>query len=421
MKHFLILFFLTPFLFSLNFEKPLSFKENLSLNVKEILIDQKFEIPKEEKGFPLQVGIPMSYMLDLHKLGNYDFLKDGKVVWRISFYAPSYLWLSFEFDTFKVPSNSKIFVYKDENLIFPLERADDGVFIIPPFPSNRCFIEIDFYGEKEPFDLKLSTVVLGFKDFLKSEKSQYCEVDINCPEGADWQKEKRSVTGIYFSGYFCTGSLINNARFDCKNYVLTAHHCINDEATANRAVFYWNYEWSECGGGELLYGDNTPGANLRATNQRSDFSLLEIKSQPKEEFRVYYSGWSRDPNPPTGAVIIHHPDADPKKISIEQHKLNLDGTFWKVPHYEVGATEPGSSGSPIYNMSHKIIGQLYGGYSTCDRPRNDYYGAFHISFSAGIDSSSRLKEWLDPDNTGVMEVEGMDSVSCYRRHMRPFN
>lgn len=422
MRKLFLLLFLPTIVFSLQFEKPLGILEKLEGDVQEIYFYN--EVPnfvKSEKGVPLQVGLPLEYKIDLHKIGDYFFLKNGKTVFRISFNAPAFLWLSFEFDNFIIPDTAKAFIYRDENLIFPIEPEDIGVFVIPPFPSNRCTIEVNFEDDLKPFELKLSKVILGFKDFLNAKLSQYCEVDINCPEGKDWQNEKRSVAGIYFGGYFCTGALINNARYDCTNYVLTANHCISNETNAKRAIFYWNYEWTGCADGDLLYGDYTSGATLKATNKKSDFTLLEIASQPKAEYRVFYSGWTIDPSPPTGAVIIHHPDADAKKISIEEHKLFLEGSFWKVPHYEVGATELGSSGSPIYNMNHQVIGQLFGGYSTCDKPRNDFYGAFHISWSSGTNPQTRLKDWLDPDNTGIMEIQGMDSRGCYRQHKRPFD
>ncbi len=424
MKKFLIILFF-PALISFCKELPIGLREDLSSNLQFFTIQR--EIPNDisnQKGAPLQVGIPVSFNLDLHKLGNLTFLKDGKVVWQFGFEAPSFKWLSFEFENFKIPEGSKFFIYKDEKLFRELEVKGEEIFIIPPFPSNKCILEIDFDKKIDPFDLKLSTIVLGFKEFLASSSSGDCQVDINCPEGAEWQKEKKSVAVVYFSGYLCTGSLINNAKYDCKNYFLIANHCISNEATAKKTVFYWDYEWTECGGGDLIYEDVSRGATLRATNSKSDFTLLELTEQPPEEYGLYYSGWTIDPNPAAGAVVIHHPSGDARKISIEQHTLVKSGNFWKVPHYEVGTTEPGSSGSPLYNMNHKIIGQLYGGVSACGNPKAqmwDIYGAFYISWDSGSNEDSRLKDWLDPDGTGVIEVDGMDSKVCYKRHTRPFN
>jgi len=424
MRKFLIVLFLPAFIFSFGKELPLGLTENLNSNLQFYEIHK--EIPNDliqKKGAPLQVGIPVSLNLDLKKIGNLTFLRDGKVVWQYGFEAPSFKWLSFEFENFKIPEGAKFFIYKDEIFFKEFKPKGEEIFVIPPFPSNKCVLEVDFDGEIEPFEIKISNIVLGFEDFLSTRSSGDCQVDINCPEGADWQKEKKSVAIVYFSGYLCTGSLINNARYDCKNYFLIANHCIHTETNANKAIFYWDFEALECDGLDFSYEDYSKGSTLRATNSRSDFTLLELNEQPPEEYGLYYSGWTIDPNPATGAVVIHHPSGDVKKISIEEHTLIRSGNFWKVPHYEVGATEPGSSGSPLYNMNHKIIGQLYGGVSACGNPRNqmwDVYGAFYISWDSGSTKETRLKDWLDPDGTGVMEVEGMDSKVCYKRHSRPF-
>jgi hypothetical protein len=54
---------------------------------------------------------------------------------------------------------------------------------------------------------------------------------------------------------------------------------------------------------------------------------------------------------------------------------------------------------------------LTGGYSSCDTSyldSPDYYGKFSWSWDKnGSDSTKRLKDWLDPDNTGVMNLNGV--------------
>ena len=71
--------------------------------------------------------------------------------------------------------------------------------------------------------------------------------------------------------------------------------------------------------------------------------------------------------------------------------------------WELGTTESGSSGSPLFSDTGKIIGQLYAGQSNCigTENNNDYdiYGRFGISWDAGQNPSSRLKDWLDPLGT----------------------
>ena len=72
--------------------------------------------------------------------------------------------------------------------------------------------------------------------------------------------------------------------------------------------------------------------------------------------------------------------------------------------WEDGVTEPGSSGAPLFNSTHSVIGQLHGGNSSCDNPTgSDWYGKLSLSWTGNGNTYSRrrLIDWLDPYNTGV--------------------
>ncbi len=69
---------------------------------------------------------------------------------------------------------------------------------------------------------------------------------------------------------------------------------------------------------------------------------------------------------------------------------------WRVI-WNSGTTEGGSSGSPLFNQDHRIVGQLYGGNASCSNTSgHDNYGRFNISWNRG------LSDFLDPNNTGAM-------------------
>jgi hypothetical protein len=77
-------------------------------------------------------------------------------------------------------------------------------------------------------------------------------------------------------------------------------------------------------------------------------------------------------------------------------------------------TEPGSSGSPLYSQAGRFIGQLHGGPSACGATGDnlsDYYGRLSVSWTGGGTNSTRVSNWLDPGNTGVMTVNGIDVAS----------
>jgi hypothetical protein len=82
--------------------------------------------------------------------------------------------------------------------------------------------------------------------------------------------------------------------------------------------------------------------------------------------------------------------------------------------WEIGTTESGSSGSPLFDQEGRIIGQLYAGQSFCNGTENnndfDIYGRFGVSWNAGDRPKTRLKDWLDPLNTGQSSIESVQNI-----------
>ena len=57
-----------------------------------------------------------------------------------------------------------------------------------------------------------------------------CMVNINCPEGNNWQAEKHAVARMIIplgdKSFYCSRALVNNTNNDYTAYVLTADHCL---------------------------------------------------------------------------------------------------------------------------------------------------------------------------------------------------
>ena len=79
--------------------------------------------------------------------------------------------------------------------------------------------------------------------------------------------------------------------------------------------------------------------------------------------------------------------------------------------WDHGATEGGSSGSPLFDQDGRIIGQLHGGDSFCYEGGSDWYGRLSRSWTGGGTASTGLKDWLDPLDTGATTLDGIDSGS----------
>ena len=157
---------------------------------------------------------------------------------------------------------------------------------------------------------------------------------------------------------------------DLTPLLLTADHCNSltgsDWATAAASmVFYWNYENSTCripgsvesgSAGDGSLSQSQTGANFRAANGASDFSLVELDDDPDASFNVYWSGWDRSGSDATPTIIIHHPLGNEKRISSEDDPTTVtsvwepslpgDGTHFRIADLDRGTTEGGSSARP---------------------------------------------------------------------------
>ncbi|PON13152.1 hypothetical protein C2W62_35890 [Candidatus Entotheonella serta] len=115
--------------------------------------------------------------------------------------------------------------------------------------------------------------------------------------------------------------------------------------------------------------DSQTGATFLASEAGVDVALVELDSQPDPAFQVYYTGWDRSANIPAGSVAIHHPQGEEKAISFNDDALTIGdscilanptgNTHWFVDNWEMGTTEPGSSGSRLWDPeSQLLIGTL---------------------------------------------------------------
>jgi len=224
--------------------------------------------------------------------------------------------------------------------------------------------------------------------------------------------------------------MVNNTAQDRKPYFMTANHCGIHAGNAASLVVYWNYENSTCrpvgspasgGPGNGLLNQYQTGSYFRAAHAASDFTLVELDDDPDPAWGVSYAGWDRTGAEAAPAVAIHHPNTDEKRISIAYAATQTtsylgtlvpgNGTHVRVIDWNLGTTEPGSSGSPLFDQNHRVIGQLHGGYAACGNNESDWYGRFSASWTGGGTPSTRLSNWLDPGGTGAMTTNTISSFS----------
>lgn len=274
--------------------------------------------------------------------------------------------------------------------------------------------------EKSKVKLRIGQVNFGYKKFGTDYfgnpgASAACNVNVVCPEAVGWENERNSVALIVVNGQeSCTGSLVMNTCNTNRPYFLTANHCLS----GNVANWVFQFQtWSNTCIGNNGWREDVQfnGATLRANNAASDFALLELNQTPPANSGITYSGWNRNINVPNGSVGIHHPAGDLMKFSRDLDPSGVSswgGTnnHW-VSVFEQGTVQPGSSGSPLYDMNHRIVGQLHGDQQNqgnyCAQRRGEY-GKFDQSWIGGGTNTTRLSNWLDPTNTGVLITNTTD-------------
>ncbi len=362
-------------------------------------------------GEEVKVGIDPSLSA---QPGRWDTLPNGARVWRLRVSSPGAYSLSFLFDRFALADGEELYVYNDARTdahgsYTALNNKPNGQFAIQPVAGDAVTIERYVPAfVATPGPLRVSHVVHAFKDIMvtyagvQTKAAGACEVDVNCPQGAGWTNQRNAVALIIAGGALCTGQLINNQPGAAKQYFITAYHC----GSMTNAVFRFNYQRSGCSSGSAPTNNTVQGSTQLGANQNVDVRLVEITESIPANYGVYYLGYDKSGVAPSNTVCIHHPAGDVKKISFDNNAPTKSGTDWHVSQWDLGVTEPGSSGSCLLTPQGRFIGQLYGGASYCGFPYDDYYGRLDAAWTY-------VKTALDPNNTNQATVDGRDpNANC---------
>lgn len=382
---------------------------------------------------PYQVAEVREVNYSLTNSGGWETLPDGSRLWRLRIVSPGAAAVHLIYDRWVIPKRCELFVYSDNYQ----ERF--GAYTTPADPTHTSgvtprmaaeAVTLEYHVQPQVADvgeLSVSRLLHHFRFTPPHEEvpvdtfgqSHFCQVNVNCTGGV-WNDQRDAVMEIFLpEGGQCTGVLMNNTRVDGNPLVLMANHCY---PTGNHSgyLFHWKYQSPTCGN---LYPLDTlwsGSAWLQSRWENSDFELVQMWNPPMLNFSPYYAGWDRSGNVPANSRGIHHPRGDIKKYSVDDHNsVHSDwngqyaGLYWQSD-WEIGATEGGSSGSPLFDQNRRVVGQLRGGIFGCanDAPPMgvDKYGKLVSSWLGGGDSGNRLHDYLDPLGGNVI-IDGFRPVA----------
>lgn len=375
---------------------------------------------RQREDLPPRYAIPTPAHVTPSTHGTWEDIGSGTSMWRVRIASEDALSINLGFTLYDMPRAGRLLVYSADGsyIVGPFTEDDNkahGELWTPVVLSDDVVVEVTLpTKEVDRLGLELTSINVGYRGFgeLLTRAPGYCNIDVVCPQGDDWREDISAVGCISTGGStFCTGFMVNNTAGDGTPYFMSANHCGITTSNDQSLVVYWNYESPNCGdlsGGSL--SDYQTGSLHLASYSSSDVTLVQLDDAPNPAHGVTFAGWDWSGVNPPGAVAIHQPDAMEKCISFEDHATSTtsylgtsvpgDGTHVRVTDWDVGTTEPGSSGSPLFDLNHRIIGQLHGGYAACGNEESDWYGRLSVSWG-----SAGLATWLDPLGTGQQTLD----------------
>ncbi len=427
-----------------------NFSKVLKKNVSEIRmpafdlakIQAEDEINDRDRSKPYRFGHEFKVDLNVKTDGTLDVLPNGDHVYRLGIFSKGAKTLNFVFNKYQVPTGATIYLYNDDKTdllgaytnVFNRQDQMLGTWMVE---GEKIWIE---YREPKNVvgqgQLNLGRVIHGYRSISDTEVQEKalndsgdCNRDVDCPIGNDFDsikdRLKRSVAFVIMQGFVCSGNLINNTNNDGTPFFLTANHCDAGSESTWAFRFNWISPNPSCAttanSTDATVNQTTSGADRLATNSESDVRLLRLTGGLDNSWDLEFAGWDNSGDIPSGFTVgIHHPAGDIMKVCrdntsptkfIRSFNGNATTELWKIDDWDLGVTEGGSSGSALFDSNGRIIGQLAGGFAACsgtnDNGTEDWYGRFDVSWDFGNFSSNRLRDWLDPSNTGATTLNSI--------------
>lgn len=387
---------------------------------------------------PFRFGKDFNVNLGLSD-GMWTNMSCGGRLWALEIVSPKAFSINFIFSDFYLPEGAFLYIVnKDRTVLYgPVtqkENTSETLFLTDLIAGDNVIIYLFEPKNKLGLStLNIKKVIHAYKDISINGISKgygasgSCNNDINC--FPDWNMESNAIALVILSSgkEICSGALLTNTNNDFKPFFLTAFHCIdtskngelsdNEISVAENWMFKFQYKKEYCNGNSPTIGVSYNGANFRAVWQKSDFALMELNNQPTDK-KFTWLGWDRSGNIPSSGTGIHHPKGDVMKISFDNDQIIETKEGETTPGYshwfvniDNGTFEKGSSGSPLFDQNKRVVGQLHSGLPGCFSPKKFWYGCLHRSWTGGGTYNTRLSNWLDPKNTGLLTTNSSHYIA----------
>ncbi|HEX6899032.1 MAG TPA: serine protease [Thermoanaerobaculia bacterium] len=359
---------------------------------------------------PLKIGLvkAMNPGIVVSGLRDVERTADGGAVWATVVKSEGAGAIRLHVQDMSLPANAELYVYSRAGQAYgpyTLSGSDfSGDFWTTALFSSEVILQVRLAAPVSDADLRAVTfrvqeaglITAGFtRGLLEPRETQQlpwqrfekagekavfpcgnanCMVDATCSNVAAANPAKLAVAKMeWISGSFiftCTGGLINDNNPTQNNFFLTANHCLSANKAAKNVSFYWRFATSVCNGTcpvNTGWPFVTTGSTVAASNRRGDYTLLQLNTAPPAGSVLL--GWNSTPVANTNGAQLYRISNPIFQTQVySQHNVDTaTGTCTGWPRGEriysrdiTGATDGGSSGSPVVNASTQVVGQLSG-------------------------------------------------------------
>ena len=391
---------------------------------------KKEDAKRDSTGGMLRFGKPFDVSYTLAD-GQWEDV-DGGRMWSITFKSEGALSLNFIFDDFHLPEGAELYVInKEESVLFgPVTKestTENGYFLTDIIEGDQASIYLFEPTNCEGLSsLTIKRVIHGYRHFESARELNRNYVytqDVACYPNYGIVSDAVAMV-LHGSGYFVgSGFLIMSADYSFKPYFITSYYVVstdnnstfseNEIYYAENSLFKFRYRKASCEGSNYVENCTYNQAKIRASWTGTEFVLLELKSNLKANPTLSWVGWTRTGCSGSSPALIHHPQNDVMKISFTYGTYNYGTQYtWSSLFIYNGTVYSGSLGAPLVDDNKRMIGHV-----SDLLPLNSYYepniahiGKFVFSYVGGGTSDTRLKDWINPDNDDVFDVDCHRSI-----------
>ena len=380
-----------------------------------------------------QIGVNRSVQVTPKTRAQKTVNPDGSEVIVLIIKSPRASGIGVHFRNFEVSDGEEVYVHGagDNSVVFgPYTNKGpwgSGEFWSGTVDGDRVVVEFYKRTDENEQGFEISEVSHIFPELdlrLRTKQSDYsgaastaditaqvlnCEVDASCYG----KTQKNAVARILYNDnglFVCTGTLLNDIAQDHIPYFLTAHHCVPTRTVAETVEVFWFYQTTSCNSGVLRdWVHSPPGTHLLATQSSNDFSLLRLLEEPPGG--ALFSAWTTSVQSTGTSVFgLHHPGGSvppyiPSYLRIASGTIastnagcpdsGLQNGYRVL--WTAGTTEPGASGSGLWNSNGHLLGVLSCGPfpPTCNSPDAGYskFANFYSQIQHYIGSATPTTKW----------------------------